>query len=161
MTKLTSCFPSIGVENVNVTTFLPSFKFKDASCSDVGVIALSLFLLSLLLLTLSSSAKSMRLLPLRVGWPALVLLDLLKEKGHSLQLPPDATMASDWSDSSILSTPINSFGSNMLSPPIAATPKTIETDLKGNSIYLTSNKHRKPKIWIYPYIVFRIKCFSF
>lgn len=43
----TCCFPSIAVENVNVMIFPPSFRPKDAICTDVGVMVRIFFLMTL------------------------------------------------------------------------------------------------------------------
>lgn len=138
MQKKTCCFPSIAVENVKVTVFFPSFKFKDASCSDVGVSALNIlfttfglstFLSPSLQVVLSEAFSAPETLAsFGAGCIPFLDFDLLKEKGQILQLPPGDALNFDGSPErgfSTWSTAIMPFGSNICSFPNKTIPNTI------------------------------------
>lgn len=102
---------------MNVTVFLPSFRFKDANCSDVGEVALSVFFIPFGVRTESilstptalSAAFSTSGLPqsfrfgCRAFWEfgfgcrAFWEFVLLKRKGQSFHLPLGVTLASEGS----------------------------------------------------------------
>lgn len=93
----------MAVEKVKVTMFLPSFRFNDAICSEVGVVSLIIFFVRLGLLSfLFTSVKVLfsEELPLIVllasfgfGGEDSLDTDLLKEKGQILQFPVDVPPA--------------------------------------------------------------------
>lgn len=102
---MTCCFPSIGVEKVKIILFPPSFRFNDASCSEVGVVDLRICFT--ILGSLALLAPSVQLpvfvefsasdicFSLAAGCSSLFELNLFKEKGQRLQLPLDETIGCD------------------------------------------------------------------
>lgn len=101
----TCCFPSIAVEKVKVTVFLPSFRFNDATCSEVGVVSLTLLLFRLdlssflfmsgLNVFFEESPRVLFFASLGIGGKEFLDPDLLKEKGQILQFPPGGGLSVD------------------------------------------------------------------
>jgi hypothetical protein len=96
---LTCCFPSIAVKKVNVITFLPSLRLRDANSSDVGVSDCtfrSILLVLDLLLSLSASLtgvdKEVSTMLSQTGSTVLIVLVRLKLNGQILQLPRGAKL---------------------------------------------------------------------
>lgn len=78
--------------------FLPSFRFSDANCSEVGVVSLtfvftrlgmvSFLLTSVKILFSEELPKVVFLASFGIGGKESLEPDLLKEKGQILQFPP-------------------------------------------------------------------------
>ena len=114
--KSTCCFPSIGVKNVKVIVFIPSLRFSEANCSDVGHGTRTIFLAALVstnsflswfesILTSSEAILTSELLTLDESncvdfWD----VDFRRENGQSLQCPLGEAVALDGSPETFFST---------------------------------------------------------